>query len=430
MASNGNGLRPEDVFTPRASAVNLKTYISRPDLERALELALRLPKHVVIHGESGAGKTWLYKKILGDLDYYHEVANMGLCSASGSVSDVLKNTICRELTSSVDNARTADGGVPGLAKLSAAQTEKNQHFHDAFYAAISAVRLRAREKPACLIFDNLEQVTQRPELINELAGFLLLLDDERYANKHVRTMLVGTSAEIRAFISQVKVSGPVANRITEIPEVSRLTDLQAEKFVAHGLFDLLGCEVGYLAEDDLEKSMRQISALIGFHSDRIPLHIQDLCFYVACGAESNNWLITESLILEAIKTWIKTSLVADISRVQHNLNSSVTKIGRRNQVLFCLGKIIQYDFSATDVESAVKKHFPESSKSVALNIPKILADLATSEHPLIRKNPNSSQYRFIDPKYRIIVRWILKKNDEGMITLRDFDNAIGLWAQN
>jgi hypothetical protein len=238
-------------------------------------------------------------------------------------------------------------------------------------------------------------------------------------------MLVGTSDEIRSFISQVKTSAPVANRIIEIPEVSRLTFEQAARFAEVGFFDLLGCEITVEKKEYKDK----IISWISYYSDRIPLHIQELCFFIAAAAELSRWRIDQHLVIGALRDWIKSSLVADVSRVQQNLNSIKTTIGRRNQALYCLGKINTYDFSATDVEASVKKHFPQSSKDVVLNIPQILSDLSKSDHPLIRKNPNSAHYRFIDPKYRIVVRWILSKEDgTEEIVLRDFDSALGLWT--
>ena len=76
-------------------------------------MALRVPKHVIIHGESGTGKTWLYKKVLGDKGYHYEVANMGLCAGLGSIAEVLRAGVCREVVTSVDNQRSIDGSMSG-----------------------------------------------------------------------------------------------------------------------------------------------------------------------------------------------------------------------------------------------------------------------------------------------------------------------------
>lgn len=313
-----------------------------------------------------------------------------------------------------------------MAKLNATQTSSSEKYNDAFLESLKAVRTRAQHRPACLVFDNLEQVVQERTLVRELAGYLLLLDDEQYANEEVKILLVGTSDEIRNLIAQIKTSAPVANRISEIPEVARLSHDQAAAFVNTGMYELLGCET-HLDTDEYRLS---IANTISYHSDRIPLHIQELCFYVASNAEQNEWVLARETVISGIKDWIKSSLVADVSRVQHNLNSIATKIGRRNQVLYCLGNINNYDFSASSVENSLKEHFKGSSQGIALNIPQILSDLAKSEHPLIRKNPNSAFYRFIDPKYRIVIRWLLhKREDSEEIVLRDFDSALGLWTE-
>lgn len=58
--------QPEDVFTPRSAQVNPDMYIPRPGLETSLRRGLLGNLHVVLHGESGTGKTWLYKKVFAD----------------------------------------------------------------------------------------------------------------------------------------------------------------------------------------------------------------------------------------------------------------------------------------------------------------------------------------------------------------------------
>ncbi len=59
-------IRPEDVFTPRSPVVNKSMYIDRPEYERELRLAMRSGYHVIIYGDSGCGKSWLYKKVFED----------------------------------------------------------------------------------------------------------------------------------------------------------------------------------------------------------------------------------------------------------------------------------------------------------------------------------------------------------------------------
>jgi hypothetical protein len=52
----------DEVFTPRKTEVNENMYVVRGELEAALKNRLNGSQHIVIHGESGCGKSWLYKK--------------------------------------------------------------------------------------------------------------------------------------------------------------------------------------------------------------------------------------------------------------------------------------------------------------------------------------------------------------------------------
>ncbi|GIX19851.1 MAG: hypothetical protein KatS3mg120_1527 [Erythrobacter sp.] len=63
---------PSEVFTPRAATVNNSMYIPRPKLEERLLDALDSNKYIVIHGESGNGKTWLYKRVFAEKGIYFE----------------------------------------------------------------------------------------------------------------------------------------------------------------------------------------------------------------------------------------------------------------------------------------------------------------------------------------------------------------------
>lgn len=55
---------PHEVFTPRQSEVNLDMYVHRPYHEKMLKRWLKETMHGFIFGESGSGKTWLYKNFL------------------------------------------------------------------------------------------------------------------------------------------------------------------------------------------------------------------------------------------------------------------------------------------------------------------------------------------------------------------------------
>lgn len=414
-------MNPEDVFTPRASKVNEHTYVARPDLEDALKRALRMPKHVVIHGESGSGKSWLFKKVLSELDYHFEVANMGLCGGHGSIGDVLNASIIKSSAKQTVSKRKF-----GLPVITAAleHEESIVAYSEPFLECLKAVSQRANEKHACLVFDNLERVVSDEKLTEELTGLILLADDDRYSEQNVKILLVGTSNEIRSFVNAASISNTIANRLTEIPEVSRLTEMQSKRLAEKGLFELLQYEFDASENFSKESFFRWLS----FHSDRIPQFVQELCLYVAYEAQSGN-IVSKTIAHLGAKEWVKSSLVKDVSRVERNLNSNTTRIGRRNQVIYCLGAASRYDVNRADIESLLRENFPTSLKGVTLNVSQILSELASAEHRLIARSPKSGYYRFCDPKFRIVVRWLLSKDEESEnLRFRSFDDAIGLWS--
>lgn len=422
-------IRPEDVFTPRASDVNPHSYISRPDLEDELRICLRMPKHIVIHGESGTGKSWLYKKVLTELGYHFEVANMGLCASAGSISEVLARTIAGEFEAEKKSIHEVNGGVPGILGGKLTTEARSTLSFDPFLVAIEALSNRAQYRSACLIFDNLEQVVLSDVLVQELAGLLLLVDDHKFASKGVKILLVGTSNEIRSLINGAAFSNTIANRLVEIPEVSRLTQTQSLELSKKGLMTLLGCEFNHEGNvDDFEEEEKRFWKLISYHSDRIPQYLQELCLYVAIEASKRSWTLSVSVFLVGLGKWVRSSLVKDLARIEANLNYRGAKIGRRNQVIFCLGECNKYDFNRNDIEEIVAREFPGNCVGSANNIGKELASLSKGSHPIIARSPKNSYYRFNDPKFRIVIRWLMQKDvNSGAIVLRDFESALGLW---
>jgi len=91
----GKRFKPEEVFTPKGSVVNSQMYIQRPELENALAKAIRKPKHIIIHGESGSGKTWLYKSMFKKLDTNYEVLNAATVITLGSIEKAMISILSR-----------------------------------------------------------------------------------------------------------------------------------------------------------------------------------------------------------------------------------------------------------------------------------------------------------------------------------------------
>ena len=87
--------RPDEVFTPRSSSVNEEMYVDRSELEAQLIQLTNGTKHVIIHGESGNGKTWLYKKVFSKQRTPYAVVNLANAARFGSIGKAISDKIER-----------------------------------------------------------------------------------------------------------------------------------------------------------------------------------------------------------------------------------------------------------------------------------------------------------------------------------------------
>src|SRR5207248_1334727 len=86
-----------------------------------------------------------------------------------------------------------------------------------------------------------------------------------------------------------------------------------------------------------------------------------------------------------------------------------TKAGRRNQVLFALGKVPTRSFSPGAIERIVRIEFPETTADTALAISPILTDLGGGEHPIIKNSVATGEWEFRDARFAMALRVLLEK---------------------
>ncbi len=77
-------MKPEEVFNPRGE-YNPEMYVRRPLYEHDFELALASGLCILVHGQSGTGKTWLTRRMLikGSIDY--KVINLATAANANSI---------------------------------------------------------------------------------------------------------------------------------------------------------------------------------------------------------------------------------------------------------------------------------------------------------------------------------------------------------
>ena len=87
-----------EVFTPRNAEVNLRMYVPRIRLETALLDSLQGSMHTLIFGDSGNGKSWLYKKVLAQNKIPYAIANCGSASRKKSLTNEIRSVLISEGT--------------------------------------------------------------------------------------------------------------------------------------------------------------------------------------------------------------------------------------------------------------------------------------------------------------------------------------------
>ena len=399
---------PEQVFTPRSAEVNEVMYIPRPDLEEKLLQALQGKLHILIHGESGCGKSWLYKRSLSDKKLHYLSANLAIASNLGSIAAALKNAVDREgqatKTGYVEK-KGAEIGVPGVAKGGLEHTGQYEIGEkEPFEACLLRCRAKAGSHPAFLVLDNLEVIFSDAKLMQELGNLITLLDDENYSKYNVRMIIVGVPSEVKEYFTKLPNRQTIANRLKEIPEVAALKHDQIVDFVNRGFRQ----ELGYvIAGDDFDLIVNHIEwVTLG-----VPQRLHEYCLELAYLAQKQGNTVAVGMLEAADRNWLEGQLSNDFSLIQSIMNERETKVGRRNQVLFALGRITRAEFRNPDVESTVRSEFPQSTANVTINLSQILSDLAARQTPIIKKSSSKSDaYIFTDPRFKMCIRAMLRKD--------------------
>ena len=399
--------KPEEVFTPRSAEVNLDMYVARPELERALQNALRGNLHMLIHGESGTGKSWLYKKTFSELSVSYIVANLANASRLGSITAELKNLVDRrgnstkvsyeEEKSAEVSAFVATGSLSHTDDYELGQKEP-------FERALETLRSKAGQNPSVLVFDNLEAAFTEP-MLKELADLLILCDDERYAGYKVKILVVGVPSGVKEYYYKTPHHATVANRLHELPEVSRLTRRETDELVRKGFEGKLKYAV---------YNLNELQQHIAWISDRVPQMVHEYCLELAFLAE-DGLRVTVQIVMEADTAWLSKSQSHAYSVVEYHMNERDTKAGRRNQTLWALSCCEGDQFKSSEVENTLRREFPTSTHNTVLNPAQTLASLATGDRPIVRRSPKGDAFTFADPRYRMVLRAMLVKTSDERI---------------
>ncbi|WP_085808578.1 AAA family ATPase [Sphingomonas sp. TZW2008] len=402
-------VQPNNVFTPRSREINERMYVDRPELEERLEDALKGDKYVIVHGESGNGKTWLFKRVLARKKIPFQVVNLANAVLHGSLINAFDAKVA-ELGGERRSSRMEEVDVGfrpgGIGAGGKQQTQIQIATQSSFGLLVSHLNKQAKGNRSVLVLDNFEQIVDNHDFLKSVASIIISADEESIAKHGVKLLIVGVPRDLKQLVAKVGNAATIANRLIEIPEVARMTLTEATSLMARGFEKELGYSFD-LKKEDLYKE-------VCWKTDRIAQQIHELCLKIALEAERNNGLISSDVVLKAEKKWLEESFSSDLGVIENLMNSIETKLGRKNQVIYSLGKVEKEDFKHSDIEKIVREEF-DVDDGINLNLPQMLASFAKAENPLIRKTPKNNAYRFVSPKLKMVIRAGLQRDTENRV---------------
>lgn len=389
------------VFTPRQTYVNPAMYVARPDLEKLLLRSVCRNTHSLLFGESGNGKSWLYRHTLEKNDIPFVVANAANASRLGSI------------TAEICNALIAPGTIKkyGFSEDKAAELgallAKAHLTHSANYQIVQedplleAFRIFGSYSSGrkILILDNLESIFGSEKLMNELADIVILLDDPRYSQFGINLLIVGIPNGVLEYFRKTKNAESVSNRIEEIEKVGGLDKNQVGEVIKKG-FDQLNVLLTPSTLDGMSNHIWNIT--LG-----IAQRVHEYCECLAYEFEDQDWKFTKSALDKADTTWLKQGLRQSYQVVEGHLNSRQTAVSRRNQVIYCIGKTRTHQFDSSVIDGMIRKEFPETIPDTNMGIGSILTELCSEDSPLICRNEKTNSFSVVDPRYLMCIRLIL-----------------------
>ncbi|KPD10348.1 AAA family ATPase [Phaeobacter sp. 11ANDIMAR09] len=407
MAIFSSKPKPDDVFTPRSPKVNPSLYIPRPDLEEELVEGLSESQHLVVFGESGNGKSWLYKSVFEKEKVSYDVVNLALASSLGSLGSAFEDKLARqENFEKQEYERSGSGSFkPGGVGVDYEETWKYvKGKKEPFERLLAYLRKSAGKRKAIVVFDNFEQIATDAAICKEIANCVVLLDDPIYASYDVKILIVGTPSGIDEILSHNGNIQTISTRLKEIPEVERMLPTEAQLLMRRGLEDQLKLEVLGNAQVFYD---RMLSI-----TDRIALELQELGLKIAKEALKKGNTIDQNVLNRAVQKWAKNSIRASCAMVSGRMNSRETRASRRNQCIYACGATEKESFTYKDIEAKIRELFPVTTKDVSLNVSGELSKLSKGDNPLIKRLPTDDAYRLTSPKVRMAIRTMLTIEDE------------------
>ena len=399
-----------EVFTPRSAHVNSGMYIRRDILEKALVRSVNGSMHSFLFGVSGSGKTWMFKSVFDREGIKYVVANCARANLSGSLGLEIQSAcnalpVAEKIAYSETKKASASALVGAeIAHEGSYEFAKPDRLLKAFQKLNGGISI-SRKKPAVVVIENVEALLKNQALLEELGNLIILLDDERYSGYRVKFLIVGVPDNVIEYFSSTDNPTSVGNRIDEIPRISGLSHLQVISLLDIGFKQNL--KVNFTSDQFERLCLHVFNVTLG-----IPQRIHEYCECLAYLIEESNWEYVHQLLDGADRRWLVKGLRKSYTAINSHLNSDETSTGRRNQVIYAIGRISNHQIDTNQIGDVIASEFPNNTPESRSGIGQILSHLCTGESPILKKIDNSTFYAITDPRILMCIRLALYKDEE------------------
>lgn len=410
-------LEPEEVFNPRKE-YEKTMYIARPNHERQFKNALRTELCILVHGQSGTGKTWLTRRVLTEEGYYFKPINLATASISNSIASCFRNTMTREnwqIKTKYTETKRANIKIP-IASSGVSHTAEYLNDIDYFIEFLKFMKYRdkIKNKKRYIVFENFEAIIGNDELVKELSNLIILIDDDEVLKYNTKIIVVAATSDIQSYFKKVRNVNTLDNRIIELPEIRTLSTQQSFELVERGFSRL---DILFDSKELKEYFKTEIAWITG----GVPQRLQEFCLELSLVCEENNWVAKKEFITIAVKTWLSTSLNKNYAAISKIFSHDTKKISRKNQVLFCLGLRENEIFNSAEITKDMIEEFSESIKNKNPNVTKILNGFCLTDPIILYKDDNTKKYRFADNKFTLCLRSMMYKKEGDTIGIYNLD---------
>ncbi|WP_273502030.1 AAA family ATPase [Paracoccus sphaerophysae] len=389
-------------------------YVDRVEHQRELRRAIRSGYNVIIYGDSGCGKSWLYKKVFSDENIFYVTLDLNNCKSDDDI-DLLALEIIEASSDwvEVERSHAGEAGImpSGVGLKGNKSTKFRRKNQSALEQLCSYAAAKSRGRRPFIVFENLEHCLDNESVVATLRSLVLSIDDEMSARSTVQLCFVGVPADIKAILADNNRYQTIANRIAEIPELERMSKQESRQVIYNGFIKEL-----QMSSAGFEFCVSQIQ----FLSDRIPQYIHDICLQIAFVAEDENRNeINPGLVVDGATRWVETNARQSRDSVERVLKYQHRSGDLRAIALYSLANLDHVSFTAAEVEEKIRNDFPIFAASrKRLSAARMLNEFCDGNSRILKFDADARRYRIVTPKLRSVVRHYLQKDAE-VVVLRD-----------